>query len=326
MKGFLSQFKSSERLCDRIYDTYHWNGNALVHAYQYMAEALAHDNPIFSPVTYSEYYGVNEFPVSCGVFGSEKTTFIQLRHSENFSCSVLPQQYRTNQYNKICTNKTLTKGSLWIFSDSYLGATHGSGAMIPFVHNVHTYIHRHYNMGRKPYTQLADETFSFSRPDAVIEEFVERMGGMQHSVFDPKLRVLGDFWMKTGGIFLEHQADLSAYSLQNIDRNGSAPDELDIRDGNRLTLKAPAAADDLGRAVVMGRLNAPSNASVRIFYRDESGAEKTQDFRIAQGPQIFHETLHVNPFSKVNISLQFLTPGKYRLETIQEIDDLRERM
>ena len=181
-------------------------------------------------------------------------------------------------------------------------------------------------MGRRPFTQLADETIKFSRPDAVIEEFAERMVGTQHSGMDSKLRILGDFWMKTGGIFLEHQADLSAYSLQNIDRNGSAPGELDIRDSNRLTLKAPAVADDLGRVVVMGRLNAPSNASVRIFYRDESSAEKTQDFRIAQGPQIFHETIHAKPFSKVSISLQFLSPGKYRLEKIQEIDDLRERM
>ena len=326
LSDYLWQFKNQGRMFDIVFDHGHWNGNALVHVYDYMAGILASDNPIFRPVPYNEYYGLRDESVTWSVYGSEKTQFIYLKHTDNFSCSPLPAPYRTNNYNKLCINKAAAKGSLWFFSDSYFGSNHGSYGVTPFVHNVHTYIHRHYQMGRRPFTQLADETIKFSRPDAVIEEFAERMVGTQHSGMDSKLRILGDFWMKTGGIFLEHQADLSAYSLQNIDRNGSAPGELDIRDSNRLTLKAPAVADDLGRVVVMGRLNAPSNASVRIFYRDESSAEKTQDFRIAQGPQIFHETIHAKPFSKVSISLQFLSPGKYRLEKIQEIDDLRERM
>ena len=160
----------------------------------------------------------------------------------------------------------------------------------------------------------------------MIEEFVERVGAILHSKWDPKLRILGDFWMKTNGVFLEHRTDLSAFELKDIDRSDSAPEELIAKPGNRLSLKTAAAADDLGRVTVMGKISAPSSASVRIYWRNESGTEKTQDFRIAQGPQIFHETLHVKPFSKVNISLQFLTPGKYRLEKIQEIDDLRERM
>lgn len=76
----------------------------------------------------------------------------------------------------------------------------------------------------------------------------------------------------------------------------------------------------------MGKLNVPENATVRIFYQDDSGTEKSQDFNIVQGSQVFHETVHVKPFTKINISLQFLTPGKYRFEKIREIDDLRERM
>ena len=153
------------------------------------------------------------------------------------------------------------------------------------------------------------------------------MGGPQHSLFDPKLRILGDYWMKTAGIFLELKTDLSAYSLQNIDPPNSASNELVFKPGNRLTLKAPVIADDLGRVVVMGQLNVPANGLVSILYRDsETNEEKHQTFKIWKGSHIYHETIHVKPFSKVSLSLQFLTPGKYSFGKIQEIDDLRERM
>ena len=152
------------------------------------------------------------------------------------------------------------------------------------------------------------------------------MGGTQHSLYEPKLRILGDYWMETGGIFLDHKTDLSVFSFRNIDRPDPASGEISVQADSRLTLNAPVAADDLGRVVVMGKLNTPANTAVKIFYRDETGTEQTLDFGIAQGSQLFHETIHVKPFSKVNLSLQFLAPGKYRLEKIQEIDDLRERM
>ena len=327
LNDFLWKLKDQGRLYDVVYDNGHWTGRALAHAYDHMAGILAKDNPIFRPVAFNEYYGVDEVPVTFSVYGSEKTTFIRLKHTENLRCSAPPAQLRSKNYNMLCTNKTVADGSLWFFSDSYFGATHGSHAVTPFVHNVHTYLHRHYDIGRKPYTELADETLRFSRPDAVIEEFVERMIGTQHSLFDPKLRVLGDYWMKTGGIFLEHKTDFSAFSLQNIDHPNPNSNELVFKPGNLLTLKAPVIADDLGRVVVMGQLSVPAHGQVRILYRDpETNEEKHQNFKIWKGSHIYHETIHVRPNSKVQLSLQFLTPGRYSFGKIQEIDDLRERM
>ena len=327
LNDFLLQFKDNERLYDVAYDNEHWNGRAIAHAYKYIADILAKDNPVFSPVPYNEYYELIDTPVTWSVYGSEKTKFIRLKHTKDYSCSIIPYQYRTDNYNQLCINNTHIKGSLWFFSDSYFGGAHGLRGVTPFVHNVHTYIHRHYGMGKKPFTKLADETMKLGKPDAVIEEFVERMAGIVHSLFDPKLRVLGDFWMKTSGIFLDYRTDLSSFSLQNIDHPNPASNDLVFKPGNQLSLKAPAAADDLGRVVVMGHLNAPANGVVRILYRDsETNTEKHQDFKIRKGPQIFHETIHVKPFSKVSLSLQFLTPGKYSFGKIQEIDDLRERM
>lgn len=325
LNDLLQQFKGDEKLFDFFYDNYHWNGSAIVHAYQYIAKILAKDNPIFRPVPYPEYYDLENVPVTESVYGSEQTKFIKLKHTEDYSCSLPPEEYRTFRYNTLCFNNHVKHGGLWVFSDSYFGWTHGSYGPTPFVHSVHNYLLRHY-MSTKPFTQLSDETLKLFRPDAVIEEFVVSVGGPQNSSIDPLLRILGDCWMKTNGIFLEHRTDFSAFELENIDHGDSAPDALVMKPGSRLSLKAPAAADDLGRVVVMGKISAPAGARVRISWRDESGADGTQDFSIAEGAHIFHETVHLKPFSKVRLSLQFLTSGKYRLDKIQEIDDLRERM
>ena len=133
--------------------------------------------------------------------------------------------------------------------------------------------------------------------------------------------------MKTNGILLDYKTDLSKFILQDIVCSDNVKDEVLIGADNRLSLKESAVADDLGRVIVMGELNAPANAVVRVLYKDsETSTDKYQDFRIRKGPQLFHETIHVKPFSRVRLSLQFLTPGKYSFGKIQEIDDLRGRM
>jgi len=327
LKDFLWQFKNNERLYDAMFDTGHWNGNALVHVYDHMAKILSRDNPIFTPVAYNEYYGLEKVHVFASVYGSEDTEFIRLKHTDDFSCSMLPEQYRTDNYNLACINDKVKSGSLWFFSDSYFGGTHGSDTVTPFIHNVHTYIHRHYGMGDRPFTALADETLRLSRPDAVIEEFVERMTGTRHCWFDPKLRILGDYWMKTRGIFLEHKTDLSAFNIQNIGISKSDPALLSVKADNHLTPRSAVDADDLGRVVIMGIIDAPENALINVRFK-ETAADAWQEinFSLKKDQKIFHETIRVKPFAKVNLSLQFRTPGKYRLEKIQEIDDLRERM
>jgi len=322
LNDYLTQFKGKERLYDTVYDTGHWNGNALVHAYDYMARILANDNPIFSPVPYDEYYGLKKMPVTFSVYGSEVTNFIILKHTEDFTCSLLPETYRSGAYDQYCINKMKDNGSLWFFSDSYFGATHGSDAKAPFIHNVKYYLHRHYGM-QKPFTQLANETLPFNTPDAVIEEFVERMGGPQLSWIDPLLRVLGDFWMKTQGIFLDHRSDLSAFTLANAEISG---DVLTVQPGNRLSLNAPVTADDLGRIVVMGKLDPPADCALRIHYQEEGAPEQILDFGLPKAAPVFHQAVHVKPFSKVRLSVEFLAPGTYSLGQIKEIDDLKARM
>lgn len=322
LNDYLTQFKEKERLYDTFYDTGHWNGNALIHAYNYMAEILAKDNPIFKPVALNEYYGTVKQQVTMSVYGSEITDFIVLKHTNDFNCAPPPEPYRADTYNQYCVNKTKDKGSLWFFSDSYFGATHGSNAVTPFVHNVHTYFHRSCGLSN-PFTKFADESLTFNKPDAVIEEFVERMGGIQHTWNDPLLRVLGDFWMKTQGIFLDHRSDLTAFTLSNAEISG---DRLTVQPCSRLNLKEPAVADDLGRVVVMGKLDPPVDCALRIHYQEEGGPEQILDFGLPKAAPVFHQAVHVNPYSKVRLSVEFLTSGTYTLGQIKEIDDLKARM
>lgn len=322
LNDFFLQFKGKERLYDVMFDNCHWNGNALVHIYNYMAKTLAKDNPIFEPVAYGEYYGREKKQVTMSVYGKEVTDFITLGHSDDYSCSLAPEPYRTDAYNQYCVNKTKNQGSLWFFSDSYFGETHGSYGVTPFVHNVKHYLHRHYGM-KKPFTQLAGETLSFNRPDAVIEEFVERMGGIQHTWNDPLLRVLGDFWMKTQGIFLDLRSDLTAFTLANAEFSGNA---LTVQPGSRLALKEPVTADDLGRVVVMGKVDPPADCALRIHYQEDGAPEQILDFGLPKAAPVFHQAVHVKPYAKVRLSVEFLTLGTYTLGQIKEIDDLKARM
>ncbi|GEM_PF-1989112 len=322
----LLKHKDQERFYDVAYDTSHWNGNAVALAYDYIANILAKDNPIFKPVRYNEYYILDDTKVSYSVYRNEISKFIRLKHTEDFSCSVPPDQYLSfSGFNAYCVNHTKSGGVLWFYSDSYFGNTHGSLAVTPFVHNVKHYLHRGYGLAdaSKPFTKIADATLAFLKPDAVIEENVEMNRSPRLTTADPLLRLLGDYWMKTHGIFLDRHTYLTAFSLSNAEFSGN---ELTVQSGSRLTLKETATADDLGRVVVMGKIDPPADSALRIHYQVEGGPEQILDFGLHKAAPAFHQTVHVKPYSKVRLSLEFLTPGKYTLGRIKETEDLNEKI
>ena len=91
LNDFFTQFKDKERLYDVIYDNCHWNGNALVHVYDYMARNPGKGQSYIPPCRIRQILRFDKEPVvSMSVYGSEKTTFIRLKHTENFRCSTLP--------------------------------------------------------------------------------------------------------------------------------------------------------------------------------------------------------------------------------------------
>ena len=98
---------------------------------------------IFDNIEQGKDYSSYDKNVSSGVYGKEKTKFVKLNHMNNIFCGPLPKnlQGRTNGYEKLCVNNDRDGGTLWFFSDSYFGNTHGSEAVTPFVHSAHNYLH-----------------------------------------------------------------------------------------------------------------------------------------------------------------------------------------
>lgn len=331
MLEYFQAHKAEGRLYDEIYDNCHWNGNALMLAYPFIAEVLAKDNPIFRPVSTPEFYTSEEVDVPFLPYGYDHTQVIKLGHTDDFHCELLAEPYRTSNYNQYCVNRTRDSGSLWVFSDSYFGGTHGSGAVTPLVHNVKTYLHRHY--GAWPnglYREIADRTLAFNRPDAVVEEFVERMSGPADAYADPLLRILGDLWMTTGGHLIDGNAPLAQFTLCNAELK---------QEGDKLVLTATngdpimewgamVKADDLGRAVIMADLTVPVDTVAQTFAWVEGNPEpQVISENLTAGHHFIHHTVRVKPFQEVKLRFDPGTvPGTYVFGQIKEVNDLKARM
>lgn len=335
LKVFLDQFRLKMKLYDKKFDNVHWNGNAMMLAYPYMASVLAKNNNMFNPVETPKYYEIFDKDVMAGVYGIDRSKFIKINKFDNIKCGLAIDHF--DQYHNLCINNNVSKGTLWFFSDSYFGATHGANKVTPFVHNVHTYLHSHYDL-TKPYTDVANYRLKKIRPDAVIEEFVERMwwGGRVQVHNDPLLRTLGDVWLKTGGYILDSNFDINSnvvYLLNcnvlkdNFQKNSVYT--LHAKNADPIVkFSEPVKADYLGRVVVIAKYSTPQNSFAQIFYRTES--DKTLRYvvqNITRGKNLVHMTVHVKPFEKVYLRFDpGAVPGNYVFEDIPEVNDLRNRM
>lgn len=324
---------------DVIYDTEHWNGNALMLAYPYIASIISRDNSMFRPVKKDKYYSSYPIVADQGLYGKESTNFVKLNSLKGVTCGLPPKdlQLQGNPYQKLCINKNKLDGTLWFFSDSYFGGTHGSASVTPFVFNVRNYFHSHYNIGQ-PYTEVADKRMSLYKPDAVIEEFVERMGGTFHALGDPKIAILGDVWLHTGGFMLDSHLKENIYvvlngSLKSEFSDSPNKNKLIINSSNvdpMVVFKNPVVADYLGRVVVMAKYISPDSTFAQVFYRSENGKFSESDSikqNVIKGDNLVHLTIHVKPFEKVYLRFDpGAVLGDYVFEDIPEVNDLRNRM
>lgn len=348
LQDILEQDKSKYRLYDKAFDIVHWNGNALITAYAFIDKVLQKNSPVFKQINVEHDYTSYKKEVSAGVYGKEKTIFIKIQNKDFITCGELPVnlQNRTQAYEKMCINKK-AKGVLWFFSDSYFAATHGSSDTLPLVHAAKTYIHSHYNLN-SPYTftDVANERFGAGlMPDAVIEEFVERMGGPMHAVNDYLLRILGDLWLHTGGYLLDHSFNKNDIILTNAkfsnyeciqtrdaDKNQETNLKINALNGDpMISFKQSVTADYLGRAVVMAKYIAPSDTVAQLFYTTDPSPYFYEDKSVRQpihtGENLVHLTVHVKPFEKVYLRFDpGAVPGQYIFENIPEVEDLRKRM
>ncbi len=346
LKEILEKNKLNYRLYDKFFDNGHWNGNALITVYPYIDNVIHKNNNTLEFLQKNKDYSCYKKDVSFGVYGKETTTFVKLNNMDKISCGSLPQniQGRTTGYEKLCVNNDRDKGTLWFFSDSYFGSTHGSEAVTPFVHLFHTYLHSHYTINH-PYTfsKLATERFDNGfKPDAVIFEFVERQwGGGMYAYYDYLLRILGDIWLQTGGYLLDLNSNISDFNLTNAQLLNKV-NEADFDQKKRFVLNASnsdpiikfkhsVTADYLGRAVVMAKYISPADSFAQVFYSTADSPNISEKKSVSQqihaGENLVHLTVHVKPFEKVYLRFApGAVPGQYIFENIPEVEDLRKRM
>ena len=335
LKEYLAPFVKDRRLFDHTWDTDHWNGNALALAYSYMAGILARDNPIFEPVPAPDYYAVTIENKHFFPYGRDKSPFITLKKMDNITCSEAPKHLQSWTYSKTCINKLKTKGSLLFFSDSYFGATHGSSAVTPFVHNVRLYNHRHYYLNKGDSTQsFLERSIKEYHPDAVIEEFVERSSS--HYICNEAIfRILGDTWLGNDGwtldpAFSPDDCLLSGCTLQKDARNdalllASSDSKAD------LTLKRTVTTDDFGRIAIMMNVAVSEDTQARLYWTkpgEEFSQQKSSAFQLKKGDNLISQVIWLAPHEKVQLRF---SPGIKQNSTclfnrIPYLDALRARM
>lgn len=347
LKVLLEANKSNYKMYDKIYDIAHWNGNALMTVYPEIDKVLhQNNNNIYDHILKNKHYSSYSLKISAGVHGKEVTNFIKLNNMENINCGPLPEKLRgkTAKFEKFCVNNKKKNGTLWFFSDSYFGETHGSDAVTPFVHAAHIYLHSHYSV-KSPYTftKISYDRFKEGfKPNAVIEEFVERMWGWNLPAYDDYLlRILGDVWLHTGGYSLDSTLNTSEFDLINAQLLKKAEHDEEftttsftINAQNNdpiITFKHYVVSDYLGRAVVMAKYISPADTFAQVFYSTNDShkfsSEKSVVQKIHKGENVVHLTVHVKPFEKVYLRFDpGAVPGQYIFENISEVEDLRKRM
>ena len=335
LKEYFEKNSDKTRFYDKIFDNCHWNGNALNIAYQIISSKIFKNHPDLTPVTMPEYYELYDQEPDFFPYGRDHTQFIKLNNSNNFTCTEdFPNELKTSEYNKLCTNNSIANGSMWFFSDSYFGHTHGSEAITPFVHNYHTYWHRHYNidLSKNSYSLFIDHSIKFNKPDVVIESFVERMRGIVISYQDELIRTLGDYWLKTDGIILDQQISKDAFTLDQIEISNSEKSITIKTLGNdsKILFKDIFVADDLGRIYMAVMIKSDINAVAQLFYaapHENFSESKSITKMIKKGENLFHFNLMVKPHEKIKLRFDPSNqPGTFIIQEIPELKDLREKI
>lgn len=335
LKEYLAPFAKDGRLFDHTWDTQHWNGNALALAYPCMAGILGKDNPIFKPVPAPDYYDVAREDMYFFPYGWDKSPHITLKAKDSITCFEPPKHLQSGNYNKTCINKSKNQGSLLFISDSYFGGTHGSDAETPFVHNVRLYNHRHYQL------KQGDTSWSFLErsikeyhPDAVIEEFVERMG-VYYIYNEAIFRILGDTWLGNDGWTLDPAFSPDDCLLSDCTLQKKTGENALLLEGtgsnSELILKKTLTADDFGRIALMMNVTVSEDLQARLYWTkpgDTFSQQKSSAFQLKKGDNLISQVIWLAPHEKVQLRF---SPGikqssTCRFNRIPYLDALRARM
>ena len=336
MKSFFDRDKENVRFYDKIFDNCHWNGHAIRFFYQKIQDFIPKHIYDFDIKHTNEYVHINDITIEDKIYGDETVPFIDIspRHFlEEKTKEFFGRERKGWWEGRFFVNRNKTDKSIWMISDSYFLGTHGADILPIFALNAYKCLNVHsdqFTSGR------AEKWLYDAKPDIVIGEFAERMGGIGFSIiYDKKISILGDVWTKTPGYIIDKEI-LQSSEIVNA--------ELDEKEG-KIRLKAlndnasiifpEVTTDAYGHAMIMARMESNVNTDSSLFYslagNDSLVLSKSKiafpTTRIKQGENYVH--LHVFTTPNTKVKLHFVpgaAAGTYTFLPIPEVVALQKKL
>jgi len=322
----LQRHKNELRLYDQRYDIGHWNGNALDIAYQEAGKILNRYGIPVDQAQLKQAYAVKNVDLHFFCIGDEKVPMVEYTPNSDVvnvsddlaSLQHLPEQYKPQLF----VNKKVSDHTLWVASDSYFAATHGS-SRLPLPPFVHQYIHlRQLNLA------VARKLLPAYKPDLVIEEFVERMDGAVSRANDPEIRILGDALLGTPGHSLVPAVVKRAAAFRDCTIRPEGESCVVQVTGKMPLIKLPPVeTDDDGRAVLMAKMQSPEKTNAKVYYYpigDRFSSGKVVSSPVIKGENFVHIDIYLQPHIKINV---YFSPGSqggdYRFLPMPDVERIK---
>lgn len=336
LKSFFDKNKNGVRFYDKIFDNCHWNGHAIKLFYQKIQDFIPKHVYDFDIKHANDYVHINNIIIEDKIYGDEIVPFLDFspKHFlEEKTKEFFGRERRGWWEGRFFVNRNKVDKSIWMISDSYFLGTHGAGILPIFALNAHKCLNVHFDQftsGR------AKKWMHDTKPDIVIGEFAERMGGIGFNIIhDKKLTMLGDVWTNTPGYIIDKKI-LQSSEIINADL-GEKEGKISFKalNDNASIIFPEVITDDYGHAMIMARMESNVNTNSSLFYslagNDSLVLSKSKmafpTTGIKQGENYVH--LHIIATPNTRVKLHFVpgaAAGTYTFLPIPEVEELKKKL
>ena len=304
----LGKLKNPEApFCDKIYDVYHWNGNALDAMYKLISKKFE-NNIDYHKVRVNEAYAVKPQEMWVNSFVKEIVPWIKL---ESSNLSVYKHNY--SGYNNppwaacdIITNDKLENGTLLFSTDSYFKATHqdsfkgAKGQIFPLAHNVHKFISLHYMEKFSILKKIAQ----VEKPNIVIEASVERAGLNITMTKFPRLLIAGDRLLNEPQFIITPKFLAQFKNINCILKSTGNTLEVVAKNYDPILILPTQRTNKDGRFVVMVKMASSIATDAQVFYAqgdEQFHVSRVLSQKIKKGINYLHFPIYARPDKKIRL-------------------------
>lgn len=336
LKNFFEENKNEFRLYDKIFDNCHWNGQAIKLFYQNIQKFIPENVYDFDIDNTIEYIQIHNFNINDGIYGNDSVPFLWFEQKdflEDRTKELFGKDRAGWWESRFFINHNKKDQSIWMISDSYLLGTHGADVLPIFAFNAHKCVNVHFDQFN---SNLAEKLLKDNKPDIVIGEFVERMGGLGFSVVhDKRITMLGDVWTKTPGYVIDGDS-LQTATINNAELSQNGDEiQLKILNSNCSIVFPEIMTDEYGHAMLMSRLHSDIDANTFLFYtlgesRERILSKTTMALPVAKirkGENYVHLHIIATPNTRVKLHFVPAAPtGTYTFLPIPEVEELKKKL